>query len=539
MTRLSWVYLALGRNDEAVRLARQAAEWVPVEKDAVAGPLFAVGLAQVHAQAGEAREAVHILRHLLSIPAGIAISVNRLKLDPVWDPIRDDPGFQQLLTAKETIGRYPGYGRAKPGEPRFEKPLTREPAAMPEKSIAVLPFENMTDDKANAYFADGVQEEILTTLAKVADLKVISRTSVMQFRDPAKRDLREIARQLGVTYVLEGSVQRAGNRVRVSAQLMKPESGSHLWADRFDGELADVFGIQSAIAQKIVGRLDAVLSPAEQVALRARPTTDMAAYDLYLRARELQAGVRTFENIEKTVVLLDEAIARDPQFLSALSLLVQLHMQAYWFHLDRAPERLDLAKQALEKAARLEADAAEVHFARGVVHYFAERDFPRALEELTLARRSLPNDGEILRYIGYIARRQGQWQQAIETLRRAVTLDPRNVQLANELAATYHSLRQYTEQRRVLNGILAWQPQNFAVLAALADAAVDEKADFSQLETALSSEAAAAADHDTVANWRLSLDLWRRDYPAAEKALSDYRKPNMRGQGFATPREYY
>ena len=316
------------------------------------------------------------------------------------------------------------------------------------------------------YFADGVQEEILTTLAKVADLKVISRTSVMQFRDAEKRDLREIARQLGVTHVLEGSVQRAGNRVRVSAQLMKPETGSHLWADRFDGELADVFGIQSAIAQKIVGRLDAVLSPAEQVALRARPTADTAAYDLYLRARELQGGARTFETIEKCVVLLDEAIARDPKFLAALSLLVQIHMQAYWFHLDRAPERLELATQALEKAASLQPDAAEVHFARGVVHYFADRDFPRALEELKLARRSLPNDGEILRYIGYIERRQGQWQQALVTLGQAVTLDPRNVSLASELAATYHSLRQYTEQRRVLSTILAWQPQDFGMLAA-------------------------------------------------------------------------
>ena len=148
----------------------------------------------------------------------------------------------------------------------------------------------MTDDKANGYFADGVQEEILTMLAKVADLKVISRTSVMQFRDAEKRDLREIARQLGVAHVLEGSVQRSGNRMRVSAQLIRPESGSHLWADRFDGELADVFGIQSAIAQKIVGRLDAVLSPAEQVALRARPTADIAAYDLYLRAREFRGA---------------------------------------------------------------------------------------------------------------------------------------------------------------------------------------------------------------------------------------------------------
>ena len=425
LTQLSWVYLALGRGSEAVRLAREAADSVSIDRDAFGGLLFAIGLAQVYAQVGNAGDAVNILRHLLSIHAGFVVSVNRLKLDPVWDPIRSDPGFQQLLAGKEAIGQYPGYGQARTSDAPLPQTAPPQAAAKPEKSIAVLPFENISEDKAFAYFADGVQEEILTTLAKVADLKVISRTSVMRFRDAEKRDLRVIARQLGVTHVLEGSVQRAGNRVRVSAQLITPESGSHLWADRFDGELADVFGIQSAIAQKIVGRLDAVLSPAEQVALRARPTADIAAYDLYLRARELQGGSRTFESIEKTAVLLDEAIARDPKFLAALSLLVQVHMQAYWFHLNHAPERLALATQALEKAAGLQPDAAEVHFARGVVHYFAERDFPRALEELKLARRSLPNDGEILRYIGYIERRQGQWQQALVTLGQAVTLDPR------------------------------------------------------------------------------------------------------------------
>jgi len=339
--------------------------------------------------------------------------------------------------------------------------------------------------------------------------------------------------------VLQGSVQRVGNRVRVNAQLIRPESDSHLWSDRFDGELADVFGIQSAIAQKIVGRLDAVLSPAEQVALHARPTTDAAAYDLYLRARELQGGARTFESIEKCVVLLDAAIARDPQFLAALSLLVQIHMQAYWFHLDHAPARLELATQALEKAARLQPDAAEVHFGRGVVHYFAKRDFPRALEELKLARRSLPNDGEILRYIGYIERRQGQLPQAIVTLGQAVTLDPRNVHLAGELAATYHLLRQYTDERRVLSQVQTWQPHDFGVAAALAQSDLSEKADLAPLQSLVSGEAAAGADINTVATMRLSLALWLRDYRAADKALSEYGKSELRGEGFVTPREYY
>jgi tetratricopeptide (TPR) repeat protein len=187
----------------------------------------------------------------------------------------------------------------------------------------------------------------------------------------------------------------------------------------------------------------------------------------------------------------------------------------------------------------LQPDAAEVHFGRGVVHYFANRDFPRALEELKLARRSLPNDAEILRYIGYNERRQGQFPQALVTLGQAVSLDPRNVQLVSELAATHHLLRQYADERRVLSTIRAWQPHDFAVLLAFGDADADEKADLAGLQSALSGELAAAADANTVANRRLSLALWRRDYPAAEKALSEYRRTEMRGQGFVTPREYY
>ena len=471
-------------------------------------------MAALLAHAGERDAALRLLEQLPATEREYAYY--DLRLNPHWDPLRSDARFEKMLASSS--------------------PKT---AAVPEKSIAVLPFENLSDDQANAYFAVGIQDEILTSLARVADLKVISRTSIMQYKAGPARNLREIGKELGVAHLVEGSVQRDANRVRVNAQLIRPESDSHLWADRFDGELADVFGIQSAIAQKIVGRLDAVLSPAEQVALRARPTTDTAAYDLYLRARELQGGARTFESIEKCVVLLDEAIARDPQFLAALSLLVQIHMQAYWFHLDRAPARLELATQALEKAARLQPDAAEVHFGRGVVHYFANRDFPRALEELKLARRSLPNDGEILRYIGYIERRQGQFQQALFTLGQAVSLDPRNVHLAGELAATYQLLRQYTDERRVLSLIQTWQPHDFGVAAALAHSDFSERADLAQLQSLVSGEAAAGADNNTVAAMRLSLALWLRDYRAADKALSEYRKSELRGEGFVTPREYY
>jgi TolB-like protein len=229
------------------------------------------------------------------------------------------------------------YGWRSPRHDRATAPI------VPEKSIAVLPFQNMSDDKQNAYFADGVHEEILTTLAKVGDLKVISRTSVMHFRDAEQRNLRKIAQQLGAAYVLEGSVQRASNRIRITAQLIDTRTDSHVWADRFDGELADVFGIQTGIAQKIASQLKAALSPEEQAALRARSTVDTTAYDLYLQAREIdRSGDHGAPDaIQKEITLLDEAVARDPAFVPALCMLAQAHLRAYFYNHDHTPARLE------------------------------------------------------------------------------------------------------------------------------------------------------------------------------------------------------
>ena len=226
------------------------------------------------------------------------------------------------------------------------------------KSIAVLPFENLSEDKANAYFADGVQDEILTDLAKVADLKVISRTSVMQYKNLATRNLREIAQQLGVAHVLEGSVQRTGNRVRVSAQLIDARTDMHLWAEHYDRDLADVFGIQSEIAKTIADQLQAKISPSEKAAIEKAPTTDLAAFDLYERAKALWADVtdplHAKEKLPQAAQLLDEAVARDPQFLLAWCLLSRVHGALYWTGHDRTQPRLDLANVAVQTALRLQ-----------------------------------------------------------------------------------------------------------------------------------------------------------------------------------------
>jgi Predicted integral membrane protein len=404
---------------------------------------------------------------------------------------------------------------------------------LPAKSIAVLPFENLSPEKENVFFADGVHEEILANLARAADLKVISRTSVMSFRD-TKRNLREIAKALGVAHIVEGSVQRAAGRVRVSAQLIDARSDTQLWAERYDRELSDVFAIQSEIAQKIVAQLKATLSPKEREAINARPTADIAAYDLYLRAREsFRAAVPgDGDAIQKQVALLDEAVARDPAFVPALCLLSQTHLQAYWFNLDHTPARLERASKALEAAARLQPDAGEVHLSRAVFHYWGSRNYVPALAELALASRSLPNDADVLYLMGLIERRQGRWEQSIGTMERAFVLDPRNASLLLELAFHYGALKRYKDAKRVLENA---EDLDLQILRGEIDFA--ENADLTRLQNVLSS-APATADQNRLANKRGSVALLERDYPVAADALSTYRLPDFSSTGFVTPRDY-
>src|SRR5438477_3751264 len=245
----------------------------------------------------------------------------------------------------------------------FSRYRIRSTLAAPEKSIAVLPFENLSEEKANAYFADGVQDEILTDLAKVADLKVISRTSVMQYKNAAMRNLREIAQQLGVSHVLEGSVQRAANRIRVNAQLIDARTDAHLWAEHYDRPLDDVFAIQSEIAKTIADQLQAKISPTEKAAIEKAPTTDLVAYDLYVRAQALFADtsdpLHAREKLPQAAQLLDEAVARDPHFLLAWCLLSRVHCDIYFQGHDHTPARLELANAAVQTALRLQPDAGE------------------------------------------------------------------------------------------------------------------------------------------------------------------------------------
>ena len=297
---------------------------------------------------------------------------------------------------------------------------------MPEKSIAVLPFENLSDDRENTFFADGVHDDILSSLAKIADLKVISRTSVQQYRTGA-RNLREIGEALGVAHVLEGTVRRAGNRVRVNAQLINARTDAHIWAETFDRELTDLFAIQTELAERIVKALQANLSPREMAGLQMPPTRDLEAYDLYVRARDLfrWSGIGDpHENGEKALPLLDQALARDPSFALAHYLASRIHGELFWFGYDKSWERLAKAKAAAETALRLQPDMGEGHLALAFYHYYSSRDYEAAIRELTLAQRSLPNESDVASALGVIERRRGRWEESILHLERARQLDP-------------------------------------------------------------------------------------------------------------------
>ena len=323
----------------------------------------------------------------------------------------------------------------------FRRPLPSAPGIV-EKSIAVLPFENLSTEKQNEYFAEGVQDEIFTHLARIADLKVISRTCVMQYKSGAPRNLREIAQQLGVVNVVEGSVQRSGNRVRVNAQLIDARNDAHLWAQTYDRDLADVFAIQSEIAKAIADQLQAKLSPNEKKAIEQPPTTDLAAFDLYSRAKSLlltaSFSATSEPDLRKAIELLDEAVKHDPSFFDAYCQLAYAHEHALCsMGVDHTPARLALAEAAVQAATWLRPDAAETHLARAQYLYYGLRGYAAALAELEIARRALPNDPRVFELTGYILRRRGQQEEGLRNLERAVELDPRNFLLCNRSRLSY------------------------------------------------------------------------------------------------------
>jgi TolB-like protein/Tfp pilus assembly protein PilF len=334
-------------------------------------------------------------------------------------------------------------------------------AGISEKSIAVLPLENLTEEKENAYFADGIQDELLSNLAKIKDLKVISRTSVMQYKSGIARNLKEIAQQLGVSNVVEGSVRRSGNHVRVSVQLIDALSDRHIWAQNYDRTLADSLALQGELATQIAAEVGATLSPQEKARVEATPTKNTAAYDAYLRGRALEGEWTTnFSNFESAARSYQEAVTFDPSFALAWVYLSSADSALYWNGVDPTPTRLAAAKDAADRAVALDPNLPEIHLALGYYRYYGLRDFKGALQEFQLAEKSLPNDVGVLRAIGLIQRRLGHWDEVIAVMRRVFGLDPRNIQSAGLLADAYTAKRNFSDALAVADHILAIEPSN-------------------------------------------------------------------------------
>src|SRR6059058_4831581 len=392
-----------------------------------------------------------------------------------------------------------------------------------EKSIAVLPFENLSAEKENAFFADGVQNEILTNLAKIADLKVISRASVMVYKLGNPRSLREIGQQLGVAHVLEGSVQRAGAKVRVSAQLIDARTDKHVWAGSYDRELADVFAIETELAQTIAGELQAKLTSSEKAAIEEKPTQDLVAYEFYARAVSLIYNVQVppvdapEKSLSEAVDLLNKAVARDPNFLLAYCQLAFAHDLVYADEIDHTPARLALAQSAIDSAFRLRPDSGEAHLALGWHLQYSEYD--RARAELALAQQSLPNDPRVYELAGKIDRRQGRWADATHNLQRASELDPRNLPYLLNLAATYNLwLHDYEQYAKVMDRILALHPDDKPTRIFRAFIAVDQRADTGPWRVAIEkilAEDPASAKDPFLTGHRFTLALLDRDFDAA------------------------
>jgi TolB-like protein/Flp pilus assembly protein TadD len=410
----------------------------------------------------------------------------------------------------------------------------------------VLPFQNLSKDEENAFFADGVQDEILANLSKVADLKVISRTSVMQYKNTATRNLPQIAQALNVAHVLEGSVQRSANRVRVSAQLIDARNDTHVWAEKYDRDLADVFAIQSEIAQKIADQLQVKLSPTEKSAMNERPTFDMTAYDLYLRAKELiyEGTVnpsRWRENDFKAVQLLDQAVARDPAFLLAHCQLAYAHDEIYVLNFDHTETRLALAETSVRAAVRLQPDSGETHLAQAIHFYWGYLNYDGAREELAKAQRALPNNARIFYFLGLINRREGRWEEAIRNLERAVDLDPRNASMITDLAYTYFELRRHAESIAMFNRALALEPRSIRFRTNPGRVVVRAEADMAPLRAVVNTiEAEGPSSAAEVSDISFQLALRERDPAAAARALASIRSEGYYLTGdYLAPRAWF
>ena len=391
----------------------------------------------------------------------------------------------------------------------------KSPAPL-EKSIAVLPFQNLSDNKENAYFAGGIQDDVLTNLAKIGDLKVISRTSVMQY-EANPRPVREIGKELGVAFVLEGSVPRSGNRMRLNVQLINATTDEHVWAEDFDRELTDVFAIQSDLAFQIASTLHTKLSAEEKTRLQQRPTENPEAYLIYLQAQDRLTRPQSDKELEKIADLYAKAVQLDPTFALAFARLSYVEGTRYQGTGDFSV--LERSRAAADEALRLQPALPEAHLALGYFYYRGSRDYDRALQELGIAKAGLPNDPEILLVIGSIERRQGKWSQSTADLEKAASINPKSAFLWTNVAINHQSMRNYSSAEKAFERGIAADPNFFMNQCLRARLDIDWKGETDRMERLLNQIPENSGTDGNVTLARFQLKILQRRYVDALEVL--------------------
>jgi TolB-like protein/Flp pilus assembly protein TadD len=419
-----------------------------------------------------------------------------------------------------------------------ELPKQTAAAASMDKSVAVLPFENLSSDKENAFFAQGIQDEIITTLSRISGLRVISRTSTAHY-ESAPQNLSEIARQLRVSNILEGSVQKAGDRVHINVQLIQADNDAHLWAQSYDRQLTDIFGVEGEVAKNIAESLQATLSPQEKARVETKPTINADAYVLYLRARDYQTRPdNLLQDFKSAINLYDQAIKLDPNFALAHARLSATESNLYHFYEPTATWKEKAHAQALE-SLRLQPNLGEGHLALGLYHYYIEGDYDAALRELRLAAQALPNDGDVGLYTAAVLRRSGHWAQALAAYQHAEQVDPRNAITLYDSSQTYFGLRDWQKAAEGMDRVLALFPDSFNVKIQRAYIEFYWKGSTAPIKTALQSLPPNLDPDGVVTFARWDVSLMDRDVVGAEKALAACQLDTISSQtGVRLPKSY-
>ena len=412
--------------------------------------------------------------------------------------------------------------------------LPRASAHKMDKSIAVLPFENFSEDKENAFFADGIQDDILTNLSKIGDLKVISRTSVMSYRGKTS-NVRDIGKALGVSAVLEGSVRRAGNRVRVSVQLIDATNDEHIWANDYDRDLTDVFMIQSDLAQKIAGELQAKLSPVEKIQMTRKPTENGEAYLAYIQAMNLYVP-EDVEKLKQAEQLYERALDLDPNFALAYARLS--HLESWIFHtFESSAARRAKARTLAERALKLQPNLPEAHLAIGYCYYYGDLDYDRALDEFKIAQNGLPNDAEVLLSLGAIQRRQGKWAESTANFEKAASVNPKDAWVLQNLGLNYAAVRNFEAASKTFDRGIELSPTSFGLRGMKAKLAIDWKGDLSVAEKLLAQAPAAYDPEGLITEGRVGIFIFERNFAEALDLLQKLKGETLHGEnGSPTPK---